>query len=374
MAKAFWMVAAPNERVAASTRVQEEVETRHQLGSVSKISMPTFRVGTLDSLMSISDRLAKDSKTVEVITERLLRQYRELAGGRDDVVPLVDGKECVKYIRAFEWDEARFASTEQLQSLVAMIMEQVARLEDDLKMRATDYTATKQAKSTLERKSQGTLMTKSLGAIVTQSHVVETEHMSSEFVVVNNNNKDEFVSSYESLGKLVVPRSLLLVLHDNEFSLYRVIVFKKGLEEFRANCRERRYNVREFKYDPEAFELEQDQLEQLVADADTQADAFTAWSETAYGDAFVSLVHLKILRVFVESVLRYGLPVNFELCLIAPNPKQEARIRMCLADMYAHLLGHWSSGGDTGDEQMIPGVTSDKEFYPYVFDSIPLPS
>ena len=34
-------------------------------------------------------------------------------------------------------------------------------------------------------------------------------------------------------------------------------------------------------------------------------------SRTNFSEAFKLLVHLKVLRLFVESVLRYGLPANY---------------------------------------------------------------
>lgn len=34
-------------------------------------------------------------------------------------------------------------------------------------------------------------------------------------------------------------------------------------------------------------------------------------SRTNFSEAFQILVHLKVLHVFVESVLRYGLPANY---------------------------------------------------------------
>jgi len=35
------------------------------------------------------------------------------------------------------------------------------------------------------------------------------------------------------------------------------------------------------------------------------------WLTTNFSEAFEAWIHLKALRVFVESVLRYGLPPNF---------------------------------------------------------------
>lgn len=34
-------------------------------------------------------------------------------------------------------------------------------------------------------------------------------------------------------------------------------------------------------------------------------------ARTNFSEAFQTLVHLKVVRLFVESVLRYGLPANY---------------------------------------------------------------
>lgn len=46
---------------------------------------------------------------------------------------------------------------------------------------------------------------------------------------------------------------------------------------------------------------------------------------------------MKALRVFVESVLRYGLPVNFQAMLLHPNKKTAKRLRDVLNQLYGHL-------------------------------------
>jgi V-type H+-transporting ATPase subunit C len=35
------------------------------------------------------------------------------------------------------------------------------------------------------------------------------------------------------------------------------------------------------------------------------------WSQTAYSEVFSSWMHLVAVRLFVESILRYGLPPSF---------------------------------------------------------------
>ncbi len=40
------------------------------------------------------------------------------------------------------------------------------------------------------------------------------------------------------------------------------------------------------------------------------------WCKVNFGEVFQSWIHLKAIRAFVESVLRYGLPTNFQAMLL----------------------------------------------------------
>ena len=39
------------------------------------------------------------------------------------------------------------------------------------------------------------------------------------------------------------------------------------------------------------------------------------WLKGNFSEAFINWIHVKALRLFTESVLRYGLPANFLVCL-----------------------------------------------------------
>lgn len=49
-------------------------------------------------------------------------------------------------------------------------------------------------------------------------------------------------------------------------------------------------------------------------------------------------MHLAVIRLFVESILRYGLPPQFQAAVIKPLPKMDARLR-------AVLLATFGTGG-----------------------------
>ncbi|KAI0565769.1 V-type ATP synthase Subunit V1C [Gracilaria domingensis] len=369
----LWVVSAPNSKErSAFDSMKDSLQNKSALCDAYILQLPQFRVGTLDSLIAVADAISRDDKTLEATVERVLRQYRDLVRSTS-AVPLVDGIDILEYVTEFEWDEAKFTPHDSLSEIRSTVMEQVMRLEEEMKIRLSDYTTTRQALTSIERRSQGNLMTRALSTIVEAHHVVETEHLTTVFVVFPSYNETEFLARYEELADFVVPRSAKVVTSDQEYMLYGVNVFKKSVDDFKAAARERRYTVRDFKFDPNAKTKSAEEEERLKEDAEEQLSTFTKWAETAFAETFIAMVHLKALRSFAESVLRYGLPVNFEVALLSPKGKAETRLRQELGKMFGHLGGSWAAISESDEVTNIPGIIADRDFYPYVYLELPLP-
>ena len=50
---------------------------------------------------------------------------------------------------------------------------------------------------------------------------------------------------------------------------------------------------------------------------DGKKGSLEAWCKTAYGEAFSAWMHIAVVRLFVEAILRYGLPPTFQVRLLA---------------------------------------------------------
>lgn len=372
MSARLWVVSAPNEDGrSAFTSIKTSLDDNTSLCTAYQFHLPTLRVGTLDSLIAVADAISRDDKMLESSVERVLRQYRDLAP--EAALPFVDGVDLLEYATDFEWDEAKFASTDSLADIRKAIVEQVTRLEEDMKIRLNDFTSTRQALSSIERRAQGNLMTRALSTVVEEQDVVSSDHLTTLFVVFTAYNEKDFLSCYEQLAEYVVPRSANKVTADSELCLYRVVLFKTSVETFKAACRDRRYTAREFTFDPAAQSQSAEEELRLKQQADEQTVTFTKWAETAFAETFIAMVHLKALRAFAESVLRYGLPVNFDVALLLPKGRSDSRLRAALNEMFGHLGGSWAAAGDADDVTNIPGIVGDKDFYPYVYFEFPLP-
>ena len=108
-----------------------------------------------------------------------------------------------------------------------------------------------------------------------------------------------------------------------------MVIFKKVHDEFSQKLRENKFShswhqialiltfsplrfiLRDFTYDEGAVVKQQQELQYAEV---TERELWTELlrlSRTNFSEAFQVLVHLKVVRLFVESVLRYGLPAEF---------------------------------------------------------------
>jgi len=175
------------------------------------------------------------------------------------------------------------------------------------------------------------------------------------------------VDRHQKKGSPVVPGSLEKVMEDNDSVLYTVTVLKgmyeagyyEGeefvagtkidlLEAFSKILREKRYSVREnFTYDPSQQGKSAMKMEQLQVEVDNMRSGLTRWCKTHYGEAFVAWMHIKVIRVFVESVLRYGLPVDFTAVLYKVASGKE----VMLVNALDKAFGETVKGDDDPDEE-----------------------
>lgn len=166
----------------------------------------------------------------------------------------------------------------------------------------------------------------------------------------------------------IVPNSLKKLTEDNEHALYKIIVLKKGPQETeitKAVLRAERYTVRPFDFDPDAARKSAEAHKKLAEKIYKDWTLLVSIAKAKFTTVFVAWIHIKAIRVFVESVLRYGLAggANYAIALVQPNPaKNEAKTRKALQGLYKHL-GE-GEGGTKDDEEAL--MNQFGEFFPYV--------
>jgi V-type H+-transporting ATPase subunit C len=146
--------------------------------------------------------------------------------------------------------------------------------------------------------------------------VQDSEYIETHLVAVPVQLVKDFLKTYETVAPMVVPRSAQLVASDNEFTLYAVTAFKKHSVEFVHKCREQKWIPRDYKYVEGGKEEERKEVERVGGDERKLWGETLRLGRTAWSEAVMVWIHILVLRVFVETVLRYGLPLDFVCALV----------------------------------------------------------
>lgn len=96
-----------------------------------------LRVGTLDSLLALSDDLIKVNSAVEGTVNKIRRQLYELQSQmpEDEQSHVwVEGLTPESYLQRFVWNEAKYPSRRPPRDTVHTILETMQKIDDDLKV------------------------------------------------------------------------------------------------------------------------------------------------------------------------------------------------------------------------------------------------
>ncbi|XP_017014862.3 V-type proton ATPase subunit C isoform X2 [Drosophila takahashii] len=278
--------------------------------------------------------------------------------------------ELPQYLTRFQWDMAKYPIKQSLRNIADIISKQIGQIDGDLKTKSQAYNNLKGNLQNLEKKKTGSLLTRNLADLVKKEHfILDSEYLTTLLVIVPKVMANEWLTNYEKITDMIVPRSSQLIQEDSDYCLFNVTLFKKVAEEFKLHARERKFIVRDFVYNEEELAAGKNEMTKLMTDKKKQFGPLVRWLKVNFSEAFCALIHVKALRVFVESVLRYGLPVNFQAILIEPNKKSVKRLRDVLNQLYGHLDGASAGGAvSSADNVDIPGLGfGQSEYFPYVF-------
>jgi V-type H+-transporting ATPase subunit C len=272
--------------------------------------------------------------------------------------------------------------------MVSQVQVSVAKVDEELKKLAMGYNEKVQTLSSVQRKKTTNLVTSDLEDFLSVETVNNNEFLNSEYLltvlcVVPGANENDFLKLYETLGddiavyggpdwtasfnpaaigkddgnygpegnrdrlkgSAVVPGSAKKVHKEGENYLYSFTILKghyeagyyegdefvpgkfvSYLDAVRNAFRDKRFPIREFVFDPSKAGGVDGQIEQAKWEVQQTLTTIVRWCRAHYGEVFSSWIHLKVIKSFVESVLRYGLPVDFLPMFIEPNMKKEKAV------------------------------------------------
>ncbi|XP_011268884.1 V-type proton ATPase subunit C [Camponotus floridanus] len=375
----YWLISAPGDKTCQQTweTMNNLTSKQHSLSVNYKFHIPDLKVGTLDQLVGLSDDLGKLDGYVEQVTRKVATYLGEVLEDQRDKLHenlMANNSDLPSYITRFQWDMAKYPIKQSLRNIADIISKQVGQIDADLKTKSTMYNNLKGSLQNLEKKQTGSLLTRNLADLVKKEHfILDSEYLTTLLVIVPRSNFQDWYSCYEKLTDMIVPRSTQLITQDSEYGLFTITLFKKVMDEFKLHAREKKFIVRDFIYNEEELAAGKNEITKLVTDKKKQFGPLVRWLKVNFSECFCAWIHVKALRVFVESVLRYGLPVNFQAILLHPHKKCARRLRDVLNQLYAHLdsSATGTPAQHNQDNLDIPGLGfGQSDYFPYVYYKI----
>ncbi|KAL1985165.1 hypothetical protein VTN96DRAFT_8187 [Rasamsonia emersonii] len=313
-------------------------------GTVSSFPIPEFKIGTLDALVQQAEELGKLESMCQSVVGKVGDALKGILEGDEaqiEKMKTVNDKPVDQYLRTFSWNKVKYRADKPIGELIDLLQKEAASIDNDVRSKYSQYNQVKNTLATLQRKQTGNLATKSLASVVNPNQLVQdSEYLETHLVAVPSQQTKDFLKSYETISPMVVPRSATLVASDDEFTLYAVTTFKKHSQEFIIKARENKWVPRDFKYVEGGREQEAKEVERVGSDERRLWGETLRLGRTGWSEAVMIWIHVLVLRVFVETVLRYGLPLDFVAAIVRTTPKQAARAKRNLDQKYSYLAGN----------------------------------
>ena len=293
----YWLISAPGDKSPEETfnRIKS-IKDRIDGCNCHRFNFPLndLRVGTLDSLVELSDVLQRQDQYIEAVVRKLVSYLIEIletqADSLEDHLMVANRTAYRAYLEHFTWDFAKYPVQQSLKSLLDHIVKEVGQIESELKSKSQDYTALQNSIQSYVRQQTGSLITRDLDGIIKREHVehvLNSEYFTIAAVVVPNSAVDEWKKTYESLlPEKVVPRSSQMIFSDHENTLFTVTLFAAQFAPFREKCREKKFMVRNYTYNEEVLSQNKQKQKELEHKRDKQYRNLLPWLKIQFGEAF----------------------------------------------------------------------------------------
>lgn len=342
-----------------------------ELGTATpiKLDKTKFKIGTLDQLVKLNDALVKVDYSLEGVLRKIKKQAEDISEG---CVLKIETNEATQeipfYVSNFGWDDTKYPRSRSLIDISQIISEKMHQIDTDMKKHIEEYNELRAQLFQFKKKEDGNFLSRDLGDIVygniSESNFVHnSKFLSNVLIIVPKSKEDQFKKNYELVGEGVVPRSHRdLGVEDKDGNkLYRVVVMSNSVDSFLIKCKSKSgFTARQFEYDEEKYQQELEEAKKIEAELGEVTGKLERRCYFTFSELYVGLIHLKVMRTYIDGVLRYGIPPKFLLTIVESKPSQDKTILKKLTELYA----------DEGAKDMYgtkEEIGDSEDFFPFVY-------
>lgn len=135
----------------------------------------------------------------------------------------------------------------------------------------------------------------------------------------------------------VIPSSdkYLGVEDPDGYQLWRVSCMKSQVIDYVKVLKKNGFVGQEFSYDSDKYFENQKMLSQYKVDLTNLNIKIMNTCFYNFQELFQALLHLKVMRTYVDGVLRFGIPPRFFMGILKPGKNQDQKIMAKLTTLFA---------------------------------------
>ena len=201
--------------------------------------------------------------------------------------------------------------------------------------------------------------------------MIETDYLCTMLCFIPVNQEKHFKETYFKLcDGMVLPGSAQRIdqKQDDKVCLYRVVVMKHVKDTFKQQlqnnlrCQCREYNINEINLKPK----EEEEINNLSKKVKELKTTLIRNSLAGYSEVYYALLHLKYLRLYVESNLKYG-NGDYFTCIVFCNVGKEQKI-------VSTMIKKFTDSNEEGWYGTKEELKESEDFYPFILIKLGVPS
>lgn len=142
-------------------------------------------------------------------------------------------------------------------------------------------------------------------------------------------------------------------------SVWRIFAYRPQADDVTKALRKRGYTPRLFNYNKQQWEQEGVDRQRFAAEVENATSELRKQAIEAFQQLFSALLHLKVMRAYIDGVLRFGIPPKFYIGCVMPRKGTEKSI---LTDM-SNILADESLKDMYGEKQ---DAADAEDYWPFV--------